>query len=99
MPAASSTPGLNNSRRYYFLPYLVELENVEEFEELPVLLAVLELDVVLLQAVQGQLRLVVNVHLHRLDTEGAHSRHHHYYDIILTWWPERQQPKRTIVIS
>jgi hypothetical protein len=51
--------------------HLVELENVEQFEELPVLLAVLELDVVLLQAVQGQLRLVVNVHLHRLDTEGG----------------------------
>ena len=46
--------------------YLVELQNVEELEEPPVLAAVLELDVVLLQTVKGQLGLVVNVHLHRV---------------------------------
>jgi hypothetical protein len=71
--AASRTPSF----------HLVKLEDVEQFEELPVLLAVLELDVVLLQAVQGQLRLVVNVHLHRLDIEGAHSRHGPH-NIIIT---------------
>merc|ERR1719237_716083 len=46
--------------------HLVELEGVEELEELPVLLRVLELDVVLLQPVQRQLGLVVHVHLHRI---------------------------------
>ena len=49
--------------------YLVELEDVEELEELPVLLSVLQLDVVLLQAVEGQLGLVVDVDFHRLKRE------------------------------
>ena len=44
--------------------HLVELEYIEQFEKLPVLLAVLELDVVLLQTVQGQLGLIVDIHLH-----------------------------------
>ena len=44
---------------------LVELEGVEELVELAVLLVLGELDVVLLQAVQRQLR-VVDVDLHRV---------------------------------
>ena len=45
---------------------LVELQNVEQFKQLPVFLGVLELHVMLLEAVQGQLGLVVNVNLHRV---------------------------------
>ena len=47
--------------------FLVELEGIQQLEELPVLLRVLQLDVVLLQPVQGQLGLVVDVDLHRLQ--------------------------------
>ena len=47
--------------------YLVKLQNVQKLEQLPVLLRVLELDVVLLEAVQGQLGLVVDVDFHRLQ--------------------------------
>ena len=47
--------------------HLVELQHVKELKELPVLLGVLQLDVVLPQTVQGELRLVVDVHLHRLQ--------------------------------
>ena len=50
--------------------YLVELEGVKEVKQLPVLLFVLELHVVLLETMQGQFRLIVNVHLHRLRGEG-----------------------------
>lgn len=46
--------------------HLVELENVEQVEELAVLLTVLQFAVVLLQAVQRQLRLIIHKHLHRL---------------------------------
>ena len=49
--------------------YLVELQHVKEFKELAILLVVLQFDVVLAQAVQSQLRLVVNVHFH-----GLHHR-------------------------
>lgn len=50
-----------------FSPYLVELKDVQKFKELAVLLVVLELAVVLLQSVQGQLGVVINVHLHGLQ--------------------------------
>ena len=53
--------------------YLVELEDVEELEELPVLLSVLQLDVVLLQAVEGQLGLVVDVDFHGLKKRDVDS--------------------------
>ena len=42
---------------------LVKFENIEELEQFPVLLRILELDVVLLEPVQSQLGLVVNVYL------------------------------------
>ena len=48
------------------LGYLVEFQNVQQLEQLPVLLGILELDVVLSQSVQGQLGLVIDVDLHRL---------------------------------
>ena len=47
-------------------PYLVELKNIEELEELLVLLVLAELDVVLLEAVESQLGLVIHEHLHRV---------------------------------
>ena len=50
-----------------FSTSLVELERIQQLEELAVLLRVLQLDVVLLQPVQGQLGLVVDVDLHRLQ--------------------------------
>ena len=56
---------------------LVELERVEQLVELAVLLVLLELDVVLLEAVQRQLRVVdVDLHrvLHKLLADGAESR-------------------------
>ena len=46
---------------------LVELEDVEEFKKFFVLLVLLQLDVVLLQAVKGQLSFVVDVNFHRLE--------------------------------
>ena len=46
--------------------YLVELKHIEQVEKLPVLLLVHKLDVVLLEAVESQLRLVVHVDLERL---------------------------------
>lgn len=45
---------------------LVELQGVEEVVQLPVLLLLLELDVVLLETVEGELGLVVDVNLERL---------------------------------
>ena len=45
---------------------LVEVKRVKQAEELAVLLLVQEVDVVLLETVQGQLGLVVNVDLHGL---------------------------------
>jgi len=54
---------------------LVELEVIEEVVELPVLLALIKLDVELLKTVQGQLLLVVDVDLegvlHELLADGA----------------------------
>lgn len=46
--------------------YLIELQHVQEVKELPVLLVVLQLDVVLLEAVKHQLGLVVHKNSHRL---------------------------------
>ena len=47
--------------------HLVELQDVEQVEQLPVLLRILELDVVLPQSVKGQLGLVVDVDFHGLQ--------------------------------
>ena len=48
--------------------HLVELQHIKKLEQLPVLLRVLQLDIVLPQPVQGELGLIVDVHLHRLQT-------------------------------
>ena len=48
---------------------LVELERVEQVKELSVLLVLLDLDVVLLEAVQGQLGLVVDEDFHGLQRD------------------------------
>jgi hypothetical protein len=40
--------------------HLIELESIEQFVQLAIFLGLLELDVVLLQSVQSQLRLVIN---------------------------------------
>ena len=48
-------------------PYLVEFKQIEEVEELSVLLALLELDIVLLEAVQGQLSLIIYKHFKSLN--------------------------------
>ena len=72
------------------LNYLVELQDIKKLEELAVLLVVLQLDVVLLEAVEGELGLVVDVHLHRIlhellahgsDVLGQGGREHH--DLLL----------------
>jgi hypothetical protein len=53
---------------------LVELEVVQELVQLPVLLLLLELEVVLLKTVEGQLGLVIDVNLEwllsALNTQG-----------------------------
>lgn len=46
--------------------HLVELEGVEEVKKFPVLFAVLQFDVVLLESMQRQLCVIVHVHLHWL---------------------------------
>lgn len=48
--------------------HLVKLENIEQVKEFAVFFAVLQLAVILLQAMQSQLCLVVHKHLHRLHT-------------------------------
>lgn len=50
--------------------HLVKLQHIQEIEELAVLLAVLELDVVLLQSVQRELGLIIYKHLHGLCRKG-----------------------------
>ena len=71
---------------------LVELEFVQELVELPVLLLLLEGNVVLRQTVEGQLRVLINVVLgrvlHELPADGLDlvrqgSREHH--DLLLLW--------------
>jgi len=47
--------------------YLVEFQSVKQLEQFAIFLIVLQLDVVLLQTVQGQFRVVVDVHLHWLS--------------------------------
>lgn len=54
--------------------HLVELEQVKKLKQLAVLLVVLQLHVVLLQAVQSQLCFIIHVHLHRLKDQTRHSR-------------------------
>jgi len=46
--------------------YLVELQNVKQLEKLLVLFIFLQLDIMLLQAVKGQLGLIIDIHFHRL---------------------------------
>ena len=53
---------------------LVELEGVEEVAELPVLLVLGELDKVLLQAVEGELLLVINQDLQGLERRKEKKR-------------------------
>ena len=52
---------------------LVEIERIEQVIQLAILLRLLELDIVLLKAVQCQLALVVNVDLHRLQKPHSSS--------------------------
>lgn len=49
---------------------LVELQKVEQIEEFPVFLALLQLHVVLLKAVKGQLGFVIYKHFQRLIEES-----------------------------
>lgn len=49
--------------------YLVELQRIEKVKQLAVLLAVLQLGVVLLQAVECEFGLVVHKHFHRLQEQ------------------------------
>lgn len=56
---------------FYRTPYLIELQCVQEVKELSVFLIVLQLDVVLLQPMQSQLRLVVHKDFHRLEQAGV----------------------------
>lgn len=47
---------------------LVELEDIEQVKEFAIFFAVFQLAVILLQAVQSQLCLIIHKHLHRLQT-------------------------------
>lgn len=47
-------------------PHLIELEDIEQLKQLAVLLVVLQLGIVLLQAVQCQFGVIVHIHFHRL---------------------------------
>jgi hypothetical protein len=67
---------------------LIELESIEQLVELTILLILCELDIVLLQAVQSEFRVVdVNLHgvLHKLFAHRAHllgecrGKHHHLH--------------------
>ena len=49
---------------------LIEFQNIKQLEQLPVLLAVLQLDVMLTQPVKRQFGLVIDVNLHRLQMDG-----------------------------
>jgi hypothetical protein len=71
---------------------LVELEVVQQFIQLAVLLCLAKLDVVLLQTVQGELGLVVDIDLERVlhelladwtDLLGQGSAEHHH--LLLSW--------------
>ena len=52
--------------------YLVELEGVKELVELPVFAGLVQLDIVLLETVQRQFRLVVNENLKWLVQLSEH---------------------------
>ena len=54
--------------------HLVELESIQKVIELAVLLGLLQTDEVLLQAVQGQLRVIVHKDLHRLLEHIEHRQ-------------------------
>jgi hypothetical protein len=71
---------------------LVELERIEEVIQLAVLLALIELDVVLLKTVEGQLLLIIHIDLERVlhefladhaDILGKCGRKHH--DLLVRW--------------
>merc|ERR1712203_775251 len=71
--------------------HLVELQHIKKLKQLPVLLRVLQLDVVLPQPVQGELCLVVDVHLHRVlhelladwsDVLGEGGAEHHHLLLV-----------------
>ena len=49
---------------------LIEFQHIEQLEQLPVLLIILQLDVMLTQSVKCQFGLVIDVHLHRLHMNG-----------------------------
>ena len=55
------------------LCYLVELQHVEEVEELSVLLTVLQLAVVLLQAMKCEFGLIIHEYLHGLQEVEVQS--------------------------
>ena len=50
-------------KRLLYYTDLVKFENIEELKQFPILLGILEFDVVLLETVEGQLGLVVDVDL------------------------------------
>ena len=56
-------------RRSYHVTglYLVELEEIQEIEQFPVFLALLEFHVVLLEPVEGKLRLVIDKYFQSLE--------------------------------
>ena len=47
-------------------PHLIELQNIEQLEQLPILFIVLQLDIVLAEAVKGKLGFVIDVNFHGL---------------------------------
>lgn len=54
------------SKRLQCIEHLVELEGIEKVKEFPIFLTVLQFDVVLLEAMQRQLCVVVHIHFHWL---------------------------------
>lgn len=46
--------------------YLVELQRIQEIVQFSILLSLLQFEIVLLQPMKGQLRLVIDVNLQRL---------------------------------
>ena len=54
------------SKRLQCIEHLVELEGIEKVKEFPIFFTVLQFDVVLLEAMQRQLCVVVHVYFHWL---------------------------------
>ena len=54
--------------------HLVELQGVQEIKQLPVLLPVLQLHIVLPEAVQCEFCVIINIHLHRLRRKKRKNR-------------------------